>query len=58
MTATSATGVWQADGTLKPENTFDAKHVADSILHIAELPLDVTVLTMNIMCVPSAESLP
>jgi len=31
------------------KKTFDAKHVADSIVHIAALPLSVTVLDMNIM---------
>ncbi|KAI0330806.1 short-chain dehydrogenase/reductase SDR [Cubamyces sp. BRFM 1775] len=42
-------GTLQADGSLKHEATFDAKHVGESIVHIANLPLDVTVLTFNIM---------
>jgi len=46
--ATSA-GVRQSDGSLRKEATINAKHVASSIVHIAELPLDVTVLEMNIM---------
>ncbi|KAI0345651.1 short-chain dehydrogenase/reductase SDR [Trametopsis cervina] len=45
----STTGTLQADGSIKTEPTFDAKHVARSLLHIAGLPLDVTVLTFNIM---------
>ncbi|KAI0088491.1 short-chain dehydrogenase/reductase SDR [Irpex rosettiformis] len=49
LTATFTNGATQADGSQKPEPTFDAKHVADSILHVAELPLNVTVLTFNIM---------
>ena len=51
LTATTPGGAIQADGSFKPEPTFDAKHVAESILHVAELPLSVTVLTFNIMYV-------
>ncbi|KAL7279750.1 hypothetical protein ACG7TL_006157 [Trametes sanguinea] len=42
-------GTLQPDGRLSREATFDAKHVGESIVHIAGLPLDVTVLTFNIM---------
>ena len=28
---------------------MDVKHVASSVLHVASLPLDANVLTMNIM---------
>jgi len=42
-------GVLQANGTVAPEATFDVKYVADSIVHVAELPLDVTVLQYTIM---------
>jgi len=49
MTAVNPSGALQADGSMKPEDTFDIKHVADSIVHIAEMPLNVTVLTFNIM---------
>ena len=42
-------GALQPNGSLLPEETFDVKHVADAIVHIAALPLDVTVLNMNIM---------
>ncbi|KAG6837604.1 hypothetical protein H0H93_006125 [Arthromyces matolae] len=42
-------GALQPDGRIIPEATFDVKHVADSIVHIASLPNDVTVLQYNIM---------
>ncbi|KZO96521.1 short-chain dehydrogenase/reductase SDR [Calocera viscosa TUFC12733] len=42
-------GVPQADGSIKPESVFDPQHVADAVVHISNLPLGVTVLTMNIM---------
>ncbi|KAI0683071.1 short-chain dehydrogenase/reductase SDR [Earliella scabrosa] len=42
-------GALQPNGTRSPEAVFDAKHVGETIVHIASLPLDVTVLTFNIM---------
>ncbi|THH30585.1 hypothetical protein EUX98_g3591 [Antrodiella citrinella] len=42
-------GVLQPNGTVAPEATFDVKYVAESIVHVAELPLDVTVLQYTIM---------
>ncbi|KAI0718225.1 short-chain dehydrogenase/reductase SDR [Cerioporus squamosus] len=42
-------GALQPDGRRIPEAVFDAKHVGETIVHIASLPLDVTVLTFNIM---------
>ncbi|KAH9846407.1 short-chain dehydrogenase/reductase SDR [Lenzites betulinus] len=42
-------GALQPNGTRMPEATFDARHVGESIVHVAGLPLDVTVLTFNIM---------
>ena len=33
-----------------PEATFDVEHVAQSIVHIANLPTEVTVLDYKIMC--------
>ena len=38
----------QADGTLAPEPTFDARHVADAVLYMASLPLDANVQFMTI----------
>lgn len=49
MAAGHTQGALQPNGSLLPEETFDVKHVADAIVHIAALPLDVTVLNMNIM---------
>ncbi len=42
-------GALQPDGRRIPEAVYDAKHVGEAIVHIASLPLDVTVLTFNIM---------
>jgi NAD(P)-dependent dehydrogenase (short-subunit alcohol dehydrogenase family) len=42
-------GTLQADFTLKPEPTFDVKHVADAVLYMAGLPLDANVLNMTVM---------
>ena len=42
-------GTLQADFTLKPEPTFELKHVADAVLYMAGLPLDVNVLRMTVM---------
>jgi NADP-dependent 3-hydroxy acid dehydrogenase YdfG len=42
-------GFPQADGSMKKETSIDAKHVASSIVHIASLPLEVTVLQINVM---------
>ncbi|MDQ0395627.1 SDR family oxidoreductase [Labrys monachus] len=42
-------GVMQADGSIKPEPTFDVKHVADAVLYMAGLPLDANVLTLTVM---------
>jgi NAD(P)-dependent dehydrogenase (short-subunit alcohol dehydrogenase family) len=43
MTAGIATGARQADGSVRPEPTFDPAHVAATVAHIARLPLDVSV---------------
>lgn len=44
-----AKGSIQADGTICVEPTMDVEHVAKAILHIANLPLEVTVLEMTLM---------
>ena len=49
MTARMASGVPQADGTVKPEALMDVRHVADAVLHMCELPLDANVLFMTVM---------
>ena len=43
-------GALQPNGQTIPEATFDVEHVAQTIVHIANLPTDVTVLDYKIMC--------
>jgi NAD(P)-dependent dehydrogenase (short-subunit alcohol dehydrogenase family) len=49
MTAAMERGVPQADGTLAPEPTMDARHVADAVLAMASLPPDANIQFMTIM---------
>jgi len=49
MAARMSDGTPQADGSLKVEPTFDVKHVADSVLYMANLPLDTNVQFITIM---------
>jgi NAD(P)-dependent dehydrogenase (short-subunit alcohol dehydrogenase family) len=49
MTARMAKGVPQADGTVRPEPAIDVAHVANAVLQMANLPLDVNVQFMTIM---------
>jgi len=49
MTTKMTAGVLQADGRIAPEPRMDLDHVARSILHMANLPLDTNVLFMTIM---------
>ena len=49
MTSKMSAGTLQADDSLKPEPTMDVSAVASSIVHIANLPLDVNVPFMTIM---------
>lgn len=37
-------GAPQADGSIKVEPNFEVEHVASSIVYMASLPLDVSVL--------------
>jgi NAD(P)-dependent dehydrogenase (short-subunit alcohol dehydrogenase family) len=48
MTAQMSHGMPQANGTLAPEPTFDAQHVADAVLYMASLPLDANVQFLTI----------
>lgn len=48
MTAAMVHGVLQADGTTAPEPTFDAEHVARSVVYMASLPLDTNVQFLTI----------
>lgn len=49
MTARMGGGVPQADLSIKPEPVMDAQHVADSVLHMADLPLSANVQFMTVM---------
>ena len=40
MVEKMATGVPQANGSIKPEATMDPDHVAESVLNMANLPLN------------------
>ncbi len=42
-------GVRQPNGTIMAEPLMDVAHVATSVLHMAQLPLDANVLFMNVM---------
>ena len=44
-----ATGVPQANGSIKPEATMDPVHVAESVLNMANFPLNTNVQFMTIM---------
>ncbi|ASR35436.1 3-oxoacyl-ACP reductase [Prauserella marina] len=48
MTAGIATGARQADGSVRPEPTFDVSHVGDAVLAMANLPLSANVGFMTI----------
>ncbi len=49
MTAGIAVGARQADGSVRPEPTFDPAHVAEAVLMMARLPLEANVQFMTIM---------
>jgi NADP-dependent 3-hydroxy acid dehydrogenase YdfG len=49
MTATMATGMPQANGTLAPEPTMDVENVARSIVYMASLPLEANVQFLTVM---------
>jgi hypothetical protein len=49
LTGRMKKGVLQANGSIAPEPTIDVKHVADALLYLAALPLDVNVPTMTVM---------
>ena len=49
MAAGFAKGVAQADGQIRVEPVMDVGHVADAVLHMAGLPLDVNVPFITVM---------
>jgi NAD(P)-dependent dehydrogenase (short-subunit alcohol dehydrogenase family) len=48
MTARMSSGTAQADGSIRAEPTFDARHVANAVLYMAGLPLDTNVQFLTI----------
>jgi NADP-dependent 3-hydroxy acid dehydrogenase YdfG len=42
-------GVPQANGDINIEPTIDVQHVANAVLHMASLPLDVNVQFLTVM---------
>ncbi len=49
MTERMTGGVPQADGSMRPEPRMDVQHVAEAIVHMANLPLASNVMFMTIM---------
>ena len=49
MAARMTKGVPQADGSTRVEPTMDVRHVADAVLHMANLPLDVNMQFLTVM---------
>jgi NAD(P)-dependent dehydrogenase (short-subunit alcohol dehydrogenase family) len=49
MTDRMTSGVIQANGTMMVEPRMDVKHVADTVVYIANLPLDANVQFMTLM---------
>jgi NAD(P)-dependent dehydrogenase (short-subunit alcohol dehydrogenase family) len=49
MAQAMTTGMPQPDGSFRPEATMDVTHVASSVLHMANLPLDANVQFMTVM---------
>jgi NAD(P)-dependent dehydrogenase (short-subunit alcohol dehydrogenase family) len=48
MTSGISRGARQADGSVRPEPTFDAQHAARAVRYMAELPLDANVQFLTI----------
>ena len=49
MAKTMVTGMPQPDGNIRPEATMDVEHVASTVLHMANLPLDANIQYITIM---------
>ena len=48
LTQAISQGALQADGSVRPEPTFDASHVAAAVIYMASLPLDANVQFLTI----------
>ena len=49
MTSRMSSGVPQADGSMAIEPTINVQHIADSVMHMANLPLDANVQFITVM---------
>ena len=49
MAARMKDGVPQADGSIRPEPLMDVAHVANAVVHMASLPLEVNIQFMTVM---------
>lgn len=49
MTERMASGIMQADQSIKVEPCMDVDHVGEAVLHMAQLPLESNILSMTIM---------
>jgi NAD(P)-dependent dehydrogenase (short-subunit alcohol dehydrogenase family) len=49
MAQAMTTGMPQPDGSVQPEATMDVSHVASSVLHIANLPLNANIPFITVM---------
>lgn len=49
MTQKMSGGVPQADGSIRPEPVMDARNVAETVFHMASLPLNANILNVTVM---------
>jgi len=49
MTSRMSGGVLQANGETASEPTIPVRHIADAVVYMANLPVDVNVFTMTVM---------
>ncbi|RUT32515.1 SDR family oxidoreductase [Arsenicitalea aurantiaca] len=49
MTSGMSSGSLQADGQMRPEPTFDVKHVVDAVVYMGSLPLEANVQFITVM---------
>ena len=49
MTQSMSAGVPQADGSIKPEPTMASRHVAETVLHMANLPPTANIQSVTVM---------
>jgi NAD(P)-dependent dehydrogenase (short-subunit alcohol dehydrogenase family) len=49
MASATAKGAMQADGSVRPEPMFDPRHVGETLVYMAQLPLDINIQFVTIM---------